>query len=81
MIHKRDERAPFPGYKTIAQRMGVSVKYARKIAVDLESKKLLRRVVRIGTTNRFDLTPLFDALAKHVVEAAKAKPVSPNSET
>lgn len=68
MLHKRDEKAPFPGYKTIARRMGISVKYARKIAADLEQKGLMHRVVRVGTTNRFDLTPLFDALAKHVTK-------------
>ena len=66
MSWKWDERAPFPGYSSVAKRMGVSVPYARKIARSLEKKKLLRRQVRRGQTNRFDLTPLFEKLVDHV---------------
>ena len=66
MSWKWDERAPFPGYSTVAARMGVSVPYARKIARSLESKKLLRRQARRGQTNRFDLTPLFKKLIARV---------------
>ena len=66
MSWKWDDRAPFPGYSTVANRMGVSVPYARKIARSLENKKLLRRQVRRGQTNRFDLTPLFARLVAQV---------------
>ena len=53
---------PFPGYRAIAERMGMSVPYTRKIARSLEDKNLLKRQVRRGQTNRFDLTPLFKRL-------------------
>jgi len=55
---------PFPGYATLAERMGVSIKMVRRHAQSLQAKKYLRREVRTGRTNRFDLSPLFDALLK-----------------
>lgn len=70
MGYKRDERAPFPGYKVLAKRMGVSPDYARKIARGLEKKQHLRRQARRGTTNRFDLSPLFERLAMRAREEA-----------
>jgi DNA-binding MarR family transcriptional regulator len=73
MEFKWDSDAPFPGYATIAQRMGISDKMARRHAQSLELKKYLRREIRQGQTNRFDLTPLFDALMK-AVEEEKQKP-------
>ena len=63
MFHKWDGNAPYPSYRTLARRMGVSETYARKLARQLEAKGFLRRVVREGTTNRFDLGPLFEKLA------------------
>jgi hypothetical protein len=62
MEFKWDEDAPFPGYKTLAQRMGISHKMARRHAQSLDQKKFLKREVRTGQTNKFDLTPLFDRL-------------------
>jgi hypothetical protein len=62
MEHKWDQRAPYPSYKTIAKRMGVSDKMVRRHAQNLEAKHYLRRLPRVGETNQFDLTPLFDAL-------------------
>lgn len=62
MSFKWDRKAPFPGYNLIAKRMGVSDKAVRRIAASLESKKYLKRFTRQGTTNIFDLTPLFTAL-------------------
>ena len=59
MTWKWDSDAPFPGYRRIADRMGVSVPYVRKIARSLEDKELLKRQMRRGQTNLFDLTPLF----------------------
>ena len=64
MTWKWEASAPFPGYKVIADEMGVSVPYARKIARSLEDKDLLRRQVRRGQTNLFDLTPLFTKITR-----------------
>lgn len=66
MAYKRDAADPYPSYQRLAGRMGVSVPYARKIAQTLEKRGLLRRLKRSGESNRFDLQPLFDELAKHV---------------
>lgn len=66
MVHKWDRKAPFPSYATIAKRMGISAAYARRLARNLKIKGLLRRAVRVGTTNRFDLGPLFEKLAQIV---------------
>ncbi len=64
MQHKWDENAPFPAYKTIAQRMHVSTKSARRWAASLEQKGYLKREMRVGETNRFHLKGLLDALVK-----------------
>jgi DNA-binding MarR family transcriptional regulator len=64
MAHKWDSRAPFPGYRRLATWMGVSESYVRKIARSLEGKRFLQRRRRVGTTNEFDLTPLFQAFAE-----------------
>lgn len=62
MNFKWDKNAPFPSYKILAERMGVSDKAVRRHAQALESKKYLLRIQRIGGTNKFDLSKLFDAL-------------------
>lgn len=67
MAFKWDSNSPFPSYKRLASRMGVSDKMARRHAQSLDQKGYLRRVVRVGQTNRFDLVPLFDALRSAVV--------------
>ena len=66
MSWKWDASAPFPGYGAIAERMGLSVAYTRKIARSLEGKNLLRRQVRRGQTKLFDLTPLCRRLVAQV---------------
>jgi len=66
MDFKWDSQAPFPGYKTIAGYMGVTVKQARRLAKSLDDKKYLRREIRESTTNRFFLEPLFEALKKRL---------------
>lgn len=71
MVFKWDKSAPFPSYRTIAERMGVSETYVRKLARSLEQKKYLRRIKRTGTTNLFDLQPLFDLLAEQAKRTAK----------
>ena len=69
MEFKWDQDAPFPSYGTLSRRMGVSTKMVRRYALALEQKGYVRRVIRKGNTNRFDLEPLFDKLLK-VVESA-----------
>ena len=64
MQHKWDEQAPFPAYKTIAHRMHVSVKTARRWAASLEQKGYLKREMRVAQTNRFHLKGLIDALVR-----------------
>jgi hypothetical protein len=71
--YKWDESAPYPGYKALAKQMGVSHKSARRYAQSLEQKRYLRRQVRVGQTNRFDLNALIVALERHVAEVARAK--------
>ncbi|MBA3640519.1 MAG: helix-turn-helix domain-containing protein [Acidobacteria bacterium] len=73
MEFKWDDEAPFPGYKTLAARMGISDKMARRHAQSLETKKYLRRQMRTGQTNLFDLTPLFDALKEAEAAAPPRK--------
>jgi MarR-like DNA-binding transcriptional regulator SgrR of sgrS sRNA len=73
MEFKWDEDAPFPGYATLAQRMGISVKMARRHAQTLEAKKYLTRKIRVGRTNRFDLSPLFDALLNATQKEQKSE--------
>lgn len=62
--HKWDDAPPFPGFTTLAKRMGISTTAARGHARSLERKGYLHRQMRIGTTNKFDLTKLFTALEK-----------------
>ena len=71
MTFKWDTEEPFPGYKTLAKRMGVSDKMARRHAQSLEIKGYLKRRLRVGQTNRFDLNPLFDALLDIVAESGE----------
>ncbi len=76
MQFKWDDSAPFPGYKRIAAQMGISHKMARAHAKSLETKGLLVREMRVSQTNRFDLTPLFDALHKAAAKSKKPSRVS-----
>jgi hypothetical protein len=62
MQHKWDRNAPFPSYALLAQRMGVSIKTARRFAASLHGKGYLRREFRIGETNCFYLDKLMAAL-------------------
>jgi hypothetical protein len=64
MTFKWDAKSPFPTYATIAERMGISQKMARRYARGLELKGLLRRKFQPRSANRFDLMPLFEAVAK-----------------
>jgi hypothetical protein len=61
--------APFPAYRTIAQRMGISVKMARNHAKNLEEMNYLCRQEHTGFTTHFDLTPLLRVLARRAQKA------------
>jgi hypothetical protein len=71
MVHKWTEDHPFPAFKTIAKRMGMTDTAVRAHARKLESKKYLKRIPRIGQPNLFDLSPLFEALERLQEEAGK----------
>jgi hypothetical protein len=80
MEFKWDASAPFPGYKTLAERMGVSDKMTRRYAQGLEGKGYLVRHVRTGQTNLFELRPLFDALLK-TMNSVGLVPATPRRRT
>jgi hypothetical protein len=65
MYFKWGEEAPYPGYKTIAKRMGVSHKTARRHAQELEGKQYLVREKRENQPNKFHLNKLIKALEEH----------------
>jgi DNA-binding MarR family transcriptional regulator len=46
------------------KKMGVSSTAVRNHARSLEAKGYLRREMQVGSTNRFDLSPLFKALER-----------------
>ena len=73
MAFKWTEDDPFPSYARLAGRMGVTVKQVRRIARSIEAKGYLKRVGRIGNSNKFNLQPLFDALAAAQQEEAERK--------
>ena len=74
MAYKWSENAPFPSYKSLAARMGVTDKMVRRYAANLEGKGYLVRGARIGSTNTFNLNPLFAALAAALEEDKLLKP-------
>jgi hypothetical protein len=63
MSFKWNRELPYPTYKTIAKRMGITDKMARRYAQSLDRKGYLRRRYQTKAANRFDLTGLFKALA------------------
>lgn len=70
MSFKWTESAPFPSYKTLSERMGITTEMARKHAKGLEEKGLLARVRRHGQSNAFDLKPLALALEQATLKSA-----------
>lgn len=68
--HKWDDASPYPSFRTVAKKMGVSHEAARNYARSLESKGYLTRVITLGETNRFNLKPLFHALELAQAEAS-----------
>jgi DNA-binding MarR family transcriptional regulator len=65
MSFKWTEKSPYPAYKTIAEKMGVSHKQTRRFAKSLEGKNFLEREVKQNTTNKFHLRKLITALESH----------------
>lgn len=72
MAYKWTEAAPFPSYKTLAKRMGVTDKMVRRYAAAVEAKGYLVREGRIGRSNSFNLSPLFEALREAVEQKTQA---------
>lgn len=68
LVFKWDEENPWPSYAKIAEQMGISDTYARRLARKLEKKGFLERKKRVGRTNEFNLNPLFEKLAAHLRE-------------
>ena len=64
MRYKWDKAAPYPGFKGVAKKMGLSAEGARLLARNLEKKGYLYRQMRVGQTNRFHFDNLFAALEK-----------------
>ena len=62
MLHKWGEEAPYPRFKTLATRMGISDTAVRGHARSLQKKNLLIRETRINNSTVFHLEPLFKAL-------------------
>lgn len=62
MTFKWSAASPYPSYKRIAQRMGLTDKMVRRYAQSLEAKGYIKRQKRVSQTNRFDLSGLFEAL-------------------
>lgn len=69
MSFKWTADAPFPGYKKIARRMGLSDKMVRKYAQSLEAKGYVKRETRVSLTNKFDMSGLFAALREATLAA------------
>jgi Mn-dependent DtxR family transcriptional regulator len=73
MRHKWDGNAPYPGFRSLAKRMGISPQSARIYARKLQTKGYLVREFKTGETNRFHLKKLFEALETLAVSDAKQK--------
>ncbi|MDQ2868759.1 MAG: helix-turn-helix domain-containing protein [Verrucomicrobiota bacterium] len=75
MRHKFDRQAPYPGFATLARRMGVTPTAVRGYARSLERKGYLQREMRLASTNKFHLEPLFRALERMLVEKVEPLPL------
>ena len=67
MSSKWTDDTPYPSYKTLTQRMGIT-EMAQPYPKSLEAKGLVKRVKRTGQTNAFDLQPLTAALESLLAE-------------
>jgi DNA replication protein len=73
MSFKWDAAAPFPSLNRLAKCMGITPTSVRTHLRKLELKGFLYRQSRVGTTNRFFLNGLFEALER-LIEADKLDP-------
>jgi hypothetical protein len=69
---------PYPSYRALAERMGVTDKMVRRYAQQLEAKYYLKRKARKNQTNEFDLSGLFLALKVEADEKQSAGSSAPN---
>jgi predicted ArsR family transcriptional regulator len=72
MEFKWDSKEPYPAYKTLAKRMGISDKMARRHAQSLEIKGYLKRHIRTAKANRFLLKAATEQYAKEAATTQKA---------
>ena len=68
MVNKWDASPPYPGFKGIAKRMGMTDTAVRTHVRRLEKKEYLKRIPRPGNTNEFVLEPLFSALEEFITQ-------------
>jgi len=73
MAFKWGDAAPWPSYKKLAERMGVSDKMVRRYAAQLEGKGYLKRQARIGSSNAFDFSELFYRIVAMAIEQWEGK--------
>lgn len=52
-----DQRLPFPSIRTLAERTGLKPRQIQYLCRSLESKGMIKRILRPGRTNEFRLTP------------------------
>jgi DNA-binding transcriptional regulator YhcF (GntR family) len=62
MSHKWGKEAPYPSFKSLAKRMGVTMTTARGYGRHLEQLGLIHRELRVDDTNIFHLDHLFTLL-------------------
>lgn len=71
LSHKWDKNNPFPGFARIAARMGMTETAVRGHARKLEKRNLLKRILRPGKSNEFDLKPLFQKLEEQRLKSPR----------
>jgi hypothetical protein len=76
MRHKWSIHMPFPGFKRLAKRMGMTPTGVRAHARSLQRKGMLRRVKRVGKANVFDLEPLFQKLEQLIPQVKERESAS-----
>jgi hypothetical protein len=74
--HKWTVKMPFPGFKRLAKRMGMTPTGVRAHARSLQRKGLLRRVKRPGKANVFDLEPLFEQLEQLIPQVREKESIA-----
>jgi DNA-binding transcriptional regulator YhcF (GntR family) len=62
--HKWDDRHPFPSVKRLGRMMGLGSTSIRNHIRSLEAKGYLKRIRRPGSSNAFDMSPLFQEVER-----------------